>query len=184
VNPDRLGAADQAPKVLRILDPIQGQDEWGLSAAHRSRQDLFWGNLWAASNHQRDPLMPIEAGELADQCPFNFNNGDAQGGRVQHHLLQRGATLRNDEELDRLTASAERLFYRVSPRNQLLIEADEGERLRRNGALRRPVAWAIGARSPTTRWWTNARSWGRTRTRARARSWRATLLIHSSPPHS
>ena len=37
--------------------------------------------------------MPIESGELADQRPLNFNDGDAQRGGVQHHLLQCGTAL-------------------------------------------------------------------------------------------
>jgi hypothetical protein len=72
---------------------------------------------------------------LADQRPLNFNDGDAQRGGVQHHLLQCGATLWHHEELDRLTTRGERLFNGMTPSDQLLIRANECERLRRNGAL-------------------------------------------------
>lgn len=135
VNPNRLGASDQAPKVLWILHSVKGQDEGGLSAADRSRQDLFRGNLWAASNHKRSPLMPVKPCELADQCPLHFKDGDAQGGGMEDDLLQRGATLRNDEELDCLTTGHERLFHRAPPRDQLLIGAYESECLHGDGAL-------------------------------------------------
>jgi hypothetical protein len=178
VDPDRLGATDQAPEVLWILHPIEGQDEGGLSAAHRSRQDLFWGNLWAASNHQRDPLVPVKPCELADQRPFNFNNWDAQRGRMEDNLLQRGATLWNYEEFDRLTTSRECLLHRVTPRDQLLIGADESERLHGDGALGGPVARAVGAWGPTTCWWTHAEPWCGTLARACAWSRGATLFVH------
>jgi hypothetical protein len=66
----------------------------------------------------------------------------------------------------------------VPPRDQLLIGTDESERLRGDGALRGPVAWAIGARGPTTCWWTHAESWCGTLARACAWSWGATLFVH------
>ena len=178
MNTDRLGAADQAPKVLWILHAIEGQDEWGLTAAHRSRQDLFRGDLGAASNHQRDPLVSVEPSELADQGPFNFNDGDAQRGGVEDNLLQRGAALWNDEELDRLTTGRERLLHRVPPRDQLLIGTYESECLRGDSAFRSPVARAVGTWGPTTCWWTQAESWCRTLARACAWSRWATLFVH------
>jgi hypothetical protein len=135
VDSDRLSAADQAAEVLGVLHPIERQDEGGLAAADRTREDLLWGNLWAAADHQGNPLMSVESGELADQRPLNFNDGDAQRGGVQHHLLQCGATLWHHEELDRLTTRSERLFNGMTPSDQLLIRANKCERLRRNGAL-------------------------------------------------
>jgi hypothetical protein len=79
--------------------------------------------------------MSVEPGELADQRPLNFDDGDAQRGGVQHHLLQCGAALWHHEELDRLTTRSERLFNGMTPSDQLLIRANKCERLRRNGAL-------------------------------------------------
>jgi hypothetical protein len=178
MDSDRLGAADQAPEVLWILYSIEGEDEGGLSAAHRSRQNLFWGNFWAATNYQRDPLVSVKPSELADQGPFNFNNWDAQRGRMEDNLLQRGATLWNHEEFDRITASGERLLDWVTSRDQLLIGTDESECLRGDGAFRSPVARAVGAWGPTTGWWTHAESWCRTLARAGAKSRGATLFVH------
>ena len=135
VYSNRLGAANQAAEVLRVFHPIERQDEGGLTTTHGTRKDLFRGNLWTASNHQGDPLMPIESGELADQRPLNFNDGDAQRCGVQHHLLQSGAALWHHEELDRLTSRGEGLLNWMSPSNQLLIWPYECECLRWDGAL-------------------------------------------------
>ena len=135
MDSNRLGTTNQAPEILWILHPIQRQDERRLSAAHRSRQNLFWGNLWAASNHKRNPLVPVEPSKLADQRTFNLNDWDAQRGRMENNLLQRGATLRNYEEFDRFTTRRERLLHRVPTRDQLLIRANESERLNGDGAL-------------------------------------------------
>jgi hypothetical protein len=135
VHPDRLSAANQAAEVLGVLHPIEREDEGGFAATHGTGKDLLRGNLWTASNHQGKPLMSVESGELADQRPFNFNDGDAQCGGVQHHLLQCGATLWHHKELDCLTSRGEGLLHWMAPSNQLLIGTNECERLRRNGAL-------------------------------------------------
>jgi hypothetical protein len=79
--------------------------------------------------------MSVESGKLADQRTLNFNDGDAQRGGVQHHLLQCGATLWDHEKLDRLASRGEGLFNGMTPSDQLLIRANKCERLRRNGAL-------------------------------------------------
>jgi len=149
VHSDRLGTADQAPEILRIFDPVESQDEGGFATTHGPRKDLFWGNLWPASHHQRNTLMPVEAGELTDERAFDLDDGNPQRCGMQHHLLQRSATLRYDEQLQRLATGAERLFYWMSPCDQLLIGTDQGERLCRNRALRGPVTRTFGSRSPT-----------------------------------
>lgn len=135
MHPHGLSAADQAAEVLRVLHPIERQDEGGLTTTDRTGEDLLWSNLWTAADHQGNPLMSVESGELADQRPLNFNDGDAQRCGVQHHLLQCGATLWDHEELDRLASRGEGLFNGMTPSNQLLIRANKCERLRRNGAL-------------------------------------------------
>jgi hypothetical protein len=97
---------------------------------------------------------------------------------MEDNLLQRGATLWNYEEFDRLTTSRECLLHRVTPRDQLLIGADESERLHGDGALGGPVARAVGAWGPTTCWWTHAEPWCGTLARACAWSRGATLFVH------
>lgn len=181
MHPNRLSAADQAAEVLRVLHPIERQDEGGLTMTDRTGEDLLRGNLWAASNHQRNALMPVKPGELADQRPLNFDDGDAQRGGVQHHLLQCGAALWHHEELDCLTSRGECLFNWMTPGNQLLVRTNKCERLRRNGALRCPVPRTIGSRRPTAR---SRRAWADARSRRLARgwswslSWRSTLFVH------
>lgn len=125
--------------------------------------------------------MPVESGELADQRPLNFDDGDAQRGGVQHHLLQCGAALWHHKQLDRFTSRGEGLFDWMTPSDQLLIWANECERLRRDGALRCPVPRAIGSRRPTARsdrTWTNARSRRLARGWAWSLSWWSTLFVH------
>lgn len=135
VNPDRLSAADQAAKILWILNSIKCKDEGRFAATESAGENLFGRDLWPASDHKCNPLVPVEPRELTNNCALHFYNWNTQRGCMKHDLLQGGPALGNNEKPDCFAARSEGLLYWMSPSDQLLIRPNECEGLRRNRSL-------------------------------------------------
>ena len=129
MHPDRLGAANEAAEVLGVLYSVERQDEGGLPACHGAGEQILGGCLRAALHDQRDPLVPIEPGQLTDKGTLDLNNWNAQGGGVEDHLLEGIPSLRHHQEPNRFTAGGEGLLYRPAPSDHLVLGADHAGNL-------------------------------------------------------
>jgi hypothetical protein len=97
MDADGLGAADHAAEVLGVFNAIEGQKEGRFTPRDATGKEIFGGRLGASLHDKRDPLMPVEPGELANERPLNFDDRDAHGCCMQNELLQRIATLWHHE---------------------------------------------------------------------------------------
>ena len=134
VDPHRLGAADEASKVLGILDAVEGNKEGVFAACEGSGEQVLGRRLGTTGDDEGDPLVPVESCELADERPFDLDDRDAQRRRVENHLLKRTTALRHDEEANRLSPCGERLLHWASTSDQLLFSSEEPSDLRRDRA--------------------------------------------------
>jgi hypothetical protein len=117
-------------------------------------------------------LVPIEAAERGQRPSLDLDDGDAQRRGVEHELVQRGATLRDDEQADRLAMRGEGLLDRSSAGDDLLVGTEELRSLRPR--LRGPEAllgWPPGTLPGPRRPW-SPRSGAIPGTTLRARSTR------------
>ena len=121
MHPDRLGAANEAAEVLGILYPVEGEEVGSLPTCHGASEQVLGGGLRAALHNQRDPLVPIEPSQLADEGTLDLNNRDAEGGGVQDHLLEGIPPLRHHQEADRLSASGKCLLYWATSSDDLVL---------------------------------------------------------------
>jgi hypothetical protein len=129
MHPDRLGAADEAAEVLGVLYSVERQNVGGLPTRHGAGEQVFRGGLRAPLHDQRDPLMSIKPGQLADQGTLDLNDWDAQGGGVQDHLLQGISPLRHHQKADRLSSGGEGLFDGPTSSDHLVLWADHARNL-------------------------------------------------------
>ena len=63
MDPGRLGTAQEAADVVRVLEGVEDEDERRLAAFQRSGQDVVEARVAARLDDERDALMPIEAGQ-------------------------------------------------------------------------------------------------------------------------
>jgi hypothetical protein len=73
--------------------------------------------------------MSIKPGQLADQGTLNLDDRDAEGGCVEHHLLEGVPSLRHHQEADRLAPGSEGLLYWSTPSDHLVLWADHAGNL-------------------------------------------------------
>ena len=142
VDAGRLGAAQQRPDVLRILERVQGQHERRLVALGRPGKDVLERRELARLDDQGHPLVAIEAGKRRERAALELDDRQAQARRVEDQLLERLPTLRDDEQSMCRPTGDERLLDRAAAGDQLLVLAEDVRRRQgRRGvrrALRRP----------------------------------------------
>jgi hypothetical protein len=77
MDPGRLGAAQQRPDVLRVLERIEDEDERRLVALLRPGQDVAERGEHARFDDEGHALVAIEPGDRR-QCPaFDLDDRDA-----------------------------------------------------------------------------------------------------------
>jgi hypothetical protein len=143
-----LGAAQERPDVVRVLQRIEHEDEWRLIALGGSGEDVVWTGKPAGLHDQCDPLMAVEAGKGRERTTLDFDDRDPQVRRVQYQLLEGSASLRHDQQADRRSTRDERLLDRSTAGDELLVGPQLlGRRQRRRSkrAARPTPAVAIGS---------------------------------------
>ena len=80
------------------------------------RQDLLERRVPARLDDERHALVAIEAGERRERAAFELDDREPQARRVQHELLERLASLRDDQQALRRAARDERLLDRAGGR--------------------------------------------------------------------
>ena len=141
VDSGRLGAAQERPDVLRILERVEDEDERRLATLDGPREDVVKRGEPARLDDERDALVPVEAGERGQRSALELDDRDAQPRGVEHQLLQRSATLRDDQQAKRGTTGGERLLDGPPAGDELLVGSEAVGR--RKG--RRP-AWLPAGR--------------------------------------
>ena len=140
----RLGAAQERPDVLRILERVEDEDERWLVALGGPREDVVERRELARLDDQGHALVAIEAGKRGQRAALELDDRQAQAGRVEDELLERLPTLRDDEQPMCRPTGDERLLDRAASRDELLVLA-ENVRRRQGVAGRRRTGAAAAA---------------------------------------
>ncbi len=130
-----LGRPQQGADVLGILERVEHEHERRLAALAGEGEDVVGRRPLAKPDHERDALVPVEAGDLRQRPALDLDDRDPQARRVEHELLERPAALGDDEQPARLAAGDERLLDGAPARDELLVL---GEGQRRGERLGRP----------------------------------------------
>jgi len=125
----RLGAAEQASEVLRILEGIEGEDEGRLAALDRAGEDVLQGREPPRGDDDGHALVPVEAGESRERAALDLDDRDPERRRVEDDALERLPAMGHDEQPARGPARGERLLDRVAAGDDLLALVDEVVRL-------------------------------------------------------
>ena len=99
----------------------------------------------ARLDDEGDALVAVEPGQRGQRAAFDLDDRDAQAGRVQDQLLERLATLRDDEQPDRRAAGREGLLDRATAGDELLVGTKQVRGRQRRS---RPVPWLRSRRRP------------------------------------
>jgi hypothetical protein len=100
VNTNGFRASQKRAEVLGILERVEYEHEWGLVPALGGGEDRFDVDQRAWLGDERDALVTVETGQGSERAALQFDDRDAQRGRVNHELVERGAALRDDEQAD------------------------------------------------------------------------------------
>ena len=101
VDAGRLGAAQQRPDVLGILERVEDEDERRLARARSPRARISSSDRAAARpDDERDPLVAVEPGERGQRAALDLDDRDPQARRVEDEPLERLAALGHDEQPD------------------------------------------------------------------------------------
>src|SRR5439155_9294202 len=98
VDAGGLGRSKEGPDVLGVLERIEGEDEWRLSALDRPCQDIGNCRISTRLHDESDALVTVESGECRQRAPFDLNDRDPEVRGVEHDPLEGRASLRSDEE--------------------------------------------------------------------------------------
>jgi hypothetical protein len=131
VNSCRFGAPKKRPNVLRVFKRVENEDERRLTAFRRTGKDLLGRGVPTWIDHQRDPLMTIEAGQGCQRSALDLHDRDPEPGGMEDELFERAASLRNDDEPVCGPTGCERLLDRASTRDELLVRAEQVGRRKR-----------------------------------------------------
>ena len=91
-----------------MRDDAQGQD--ALDVGHRT-----------GAGDECHALVAVEAGQGRQRSALQLDHRNAQGRGVDDELIKRGASLRDDEQANRVAARGERLLDWAASGDQLLI---------------------------------------------------------------
>ena len=149
MDADGLGAAEQRPDVLGILERVEHEDERRFATLGGPGEDLLEGGVAARPTTSATPWWPSKPAMRRQGPALDLDDRDPQARRVEDDPLEGGPALRRDEEAARLAAGDEGLFDRPPSGDDLLAERErldgrEGGGAGRSGAVRR---WAAVARS-------------------------------------
>ena len=125
MDPGRLGAAQEGPDVLRILERVEDEHERRLAALGRPGEDVVQRRELAWLDHQGDTLVAVEAGERGQRAALELDDRNAQARRVEDELLERLAALRDDEQAEGRPAGGERLLDRPATGDELLVRTEQ-----------------------------------------------------------
>src|SRR6185369_16475568 len=146
VDARRLGAPEQRPDVLGILERIEDEHERGLRALDAAGEDFLDARPAARAGDEGDSLVTVEAGERGQRPAFELDDRDPQARRVENEALEGLAPLGDDEQPDRGPLRDERLLDGATAGDELLVGAEQAG----VGRGRRPepgLAIRTGARS-------------------------------------
>ena len=129
VDAGRLGTAQEAAHVVRVLERVEGQDEGTLAAIEGAHDDLVQRAPPPRRDDESHTLMSVEAGQRGQRAAFDLDDGDPQGRRVQDQRIERRAPGRHDEEPARLASSRERLLDRAPAGHQLVALIEQRPRI-------------------------------------------------------
>ena len=104
-------------------------------SAARARTSSSAG-VAARLDDQRDALVAVEAGQRRQRPALDLDDRDPQVRGVQDELLERGASLRDDEQADRRPARDERLLDRSPAGDELFVRPEVRRRRQGRGAGR------------------------------------------------
>ena len=119
-----LRASQQRTDVLRVLERIEDEHERRLSSLLRTRKDVVERGEPAWFDDESHALMSVKAGDRRQRPALDFDDGDAQAGRVQDELLQCASPLRDHQQSMCDPAGREDLLDRPSPSYEFLIGAE------------------------------------------------------------
>ena len=125
VDPGRLGAAQQRPDVLRVLERIEDEDERRLAALLRPGQDVAERGELPRFDDEGDALVAIEPGDRGQRPAFDLDDRDAQPRGVEDELFEGVASLRHDQEPERGPAGGEDLLDRAATGDELLVGTEQ-----------------------------------------------------------
>ena len=96
VHAGRLGAAQERPDVVRILERVEDEDERRLAALRGPGEDVVQAREPARFDDERHALVAIEAGQRRQRATFDLDDRDPQVRGMEHELLEgrRGAAAR------------------------------------------------------------------------------------------
>ena len=180
----RLGATQQRAHVLRILERVEDEDERRLAALGGTREHVGRRGEPARLDDERDALVAVETGDRGQRPALDLDDRDAQAGRVEDELLERGATLRHDQQSMGRAARGEDLLDRPPAGDQLLLGTEQIGRRERAGAWG-PCAiseWLARPRPHAERWRTPERCARRSPRRAGGTAERSRRRARVLPP--
>jgi hypothetical protein len=121
----RLGAAQEGPDILRILERIEDENEWRLIALNRSSEDVSDRRELAGLHDEGDALVPIKASQGGQRSTLELDDRDPQARRMEDELLERFATLGYDKEPERGPAGGERLLDWTATGHELFVCSEQ-----------------------------------------------------------
>ena len=135
VGTDRLGAPDEGPEVLGVLDPIQEKQERRRAAA---LQDVFQPLRGASVEVAGHPLVMLGVGDVVEPAARGHLDGDAPPAGQLHDLPQPGLVPEplGDDQLASGAPCPKCLAHRVAPVEDVHL---------RNPALERTLRRASSA---------------------------------------
>ena len=147
VDAGGLGAPQQGPDVLGILERVEGEDERRLAALDAPGEDLVQGREPARTDDQGNPLVAVEPGEGREGSAFHLDDRDPEARGVQDQALECLPALGHDQEADRRPTGDEGLFDRAASCHQFLVTLEEagGRGRRATVAVRGSAWWAPGS---------------------------------------
>ena len=130
-----LGAAQERPDVVRILERVEDEDERRFAALGGPGEDIVDRREPSRLHDEGDALVAIEAGEGRERPALDLDDRDPQARGVQDDPLERLAALRDDQQPTGRPSRDERFLDRPTAGDEFLI-GSEGIRRRQAGSAR------------------------------------------------
>src|SRR5215210_1915450 len=132
VDTSGLRAPQERPDVLRVLERVEREDEWGLAELQGAGDDLVDRRVAAGRNDDGDALVAVEPGHGRERAALDLDDGNPEVRGVEDDPLERFAALWDDKESLCVAACGERLLDGAAAGDELLVLGEEiGRRGRR-----------------------------------------------------